>query len=245
MKSLYIKEITAFFSSMMGYLIIIVFLTVNGLFLWIFPGEMNILDAGYASLGTLFTIAPWVFLFLIPAITMRSFAEEKKSGTIELLLTRPLSEMQIVLAKYLANVTLAILSILPTLFFYVSVRQLSPGASTIDTGATWGSYLGLVFLAAVYISIGLFVSSLTENTLVSFILAVLLCFILYTGFNSIAYLSEGGKMGTILLNFGIDAHYQSIGRGVVDSRDLLYFISVIILFLLLTRTKLSSRKWIG
>ena len=229
---------------MMGYMIIVVFLTVNGLFLWVFPGELNILDAGYASLNTLFTIAPWVFLFLIPAITMRSFAEEKKSGNLELLLTRPLSEMQIVMTKYMANLTLAVVSILPTLFFYYSVSRLSPEVNTIDAGATWGSYTGLVFLAAVYISIGIFTSSLTENTLISFVLAVLLCFILYTGFNSIAYLSKEGEVGTLLLSLGIDAHYQSIGRGVIDSRDLIYFISVIIFFLLLTRTKLSSRKWV-
>jgi len=243
MKSLYIKEISSFFSSVTGYLIVVVFLTVNGLFLWVFPGELNVLDAGYASLDTLFTIAPWVFLFLIPAITMRSFAEEKSSGNLELLLTRPLSEMQIVIAKYLASLSLAIISILPTLFFYFAVVQLGLEGNKIDAGATWGSYLGLVFLAAVYISIGIFASSLTDNTLVSFILAVLLCFILYSGFNSIAYLSEEGKAGMFLLNLGIDAHYRSIGRGVIDSRDLLYFISVIILFLFFTRTKLSSRKW--
>ncbi len=243
MRTLYIKEISSFFSSLTGYLIIIVFLVINGLFLWVFPGEMNVLDSGYASLGTMFTIAPWVFLFLIPAITMRSFAEEKKSGNLELLLTRPLTEMQIVVSKYLANLSLTVIAILPTLFFYYTVYHLSVNGNTMDTGATWGSYSGLVLLAAVYISIGIFASSLTDNTIVSFILAVLLCFILYTGFNSIAYLSKEGTIGTFLLNLGIDAHYSSMGRGVIDSRDLLYFISVIILFLYLTKIKLDSRKW--
>ena len=243
MRTLYIKEILSFFSSLTGYLIIIVFLVINGLFLWVFPGEMNVLDSGYASLDTLFTIAPWVFLFLIPAITMRSFAEEKKSGNLELLLTRPLSEMQIVVSKYMADLSLTVMAILPTLFFYYTVYHLSANGNTMDTGATWGSYSGLVLLAAVYISIGIFASSLTDNTIVSFILAVLLCFIIYTGFNSVAYLSREGTTGTFLLSLGIDAHYSSMGRGVIDSRDLLYFISVIILFLYLTKIKLDSRKW--
>lgn len=243
MKSLFIKEISSFFSSITGYLIIIVFLIVNGLFLWVFPGEMNILDSGYASLETLFTIAPWIYLFLIPAVTMRSFAEEKKSGNLELLLTRPLTEMQIILSKYLSSLLLAIIALIPTLFFYYTVYKLCGNNNTIDAGATWGSYTGLVLLAAAYISIGIFASSLTDNTIVSFILAVLLCFLLYTGFNSIAYLSIKGALGTFLLNLGIDAHYSSMGRGVIDSRDLLYFISVIVVFLIFTRIKLNSRKW--
>ena len=243
MKSLYLKEISSFFSSLTGYLIIIVFLVVNGLFLWVFPGEMNVLDSGYASLDTLFTIAPWIFLFLIPAITMRSFSEEKKSGNLELLLTRPLSEMQVVLSKYFAHLTLSIIALLPTLFFYLSIYMLSSSKGSVDAGATWGSYIGLVFLAALYTSIGVFASSLTDNTIISFIFAVLLCFIIYIGFNFIAYLSRQGSVGSVLLKLGIDAHYSSIGRGVIDSRDLLYFISVIILFLFFTRTKLNSRKW--
>ncbi len=243
MKTLFLKEIASFFSSITGYLIIIVFLVVNGLFLWVFPGEMNVMDSGYASLNTLFAIAPWIFLFLIPAITMRSFAEEKKSGSLELLMTRPLTEFQIVLSKYLANLALTIVALIPTLFFYFTISQLSSHENTLDAGATLGSYLGLVFLAGIYISIGIFASSLTDNTIVSFVLAVLLCFVLYSGFNSIAYLSVKGTIGTFLLNLGIDAHYSSIGRGVIDSRDLLYFISIIILFLFFTKIKLDSRKW--
>jgi len=201
------------------------------------------MDSGYASLDTLFAIAPWIFLFLIPAITMRSFAEEKKSGSLELLMTRPLTEFQIVLSKYLANLALTIVALIPTLFFYFTISQLSSHENALDTGATLGSYLGLVFLAGIYISIGIFASSLTDNTIVSFVLAVLLCFVLYSGFNSIAYLSLKGTIGTFLLNLGIDAHYSSIGRGVIDSRDLLYFISIIILFLFFTKIKLNSRKW--
>jgi ABC-2 type transport system permease protein len=216
---------------------------VNGLFLWVFPGELNLLDAGYSSLNTLFIIAPWVFIFLIPAITMRSFAEEVKSGNMDLLLTRPLSEMQIVLSKYMAAVFLTTVALLPTLFFYCSIVILGNPANNIDIGGTWGSYIGLLFLAAVYVSIGIFASSLTENTMIAFILALLLCFFLYMGFNSIGYLSPSGKTGNIILNLGVDAHYKSMSRGVIDSRDLVYFFSVIVLFLFLTRTKLCSRNW--
>ncbi|MBA7527871.1 hypothetical protein ES705_20050 [subsurface metagenome] len=243
MRSLYKKEITDFFSSITGYIVVIVFLVVNGLFLWVFPGEMNILDAGYASLDTLFVIAPWVFLFLVPAVTMRAFSDEKKSGTLDLLLTRPISEMQIVLAKYLANVTVAAIALLPTFIFYGSVIMLGNPTGNIDSGGTWGSYLGLFLLAAVYVSIGLFASSLTENTIVAFVSAVLLCFFLYLGFNSVGYLSLTGKTGNFILNLGIDAHYKSMQRGVIDSRDLVYFLSVIFLFLFFTQAKLRSRNW--
>jgi ABC-2 type transport system permease protein len=243
MKSLFLKEISGFFSSITGYLVIIVFLLSNGLFLWVFPGEKNILDAGYASLDTLFIIAPWVFLFLVPAITMKSFSEEKRTGNMELLLTRPLSDLKIVLAKYFANLSLAIIALIPTLIFYIAVIKLGNPVGNIDHGGTWGSYLGLVFLAAVYVSIGIFSSSLSDNTIIAFILAVLICFFLYMGFNSVGYLSLKGSTGNIIINMGIDAHYHSMRRGVIDSRDLTYFLSVIVLFVLMTRIKLNSRNW--
>ena len=243
MRSLYLKEITGFFSSITGYIVVIVFLVVNGLFIWVFPGEMNVLDAGYASLDTLFFIAPWVFLFLIPAITMRSFAEEKKSGNLDLLRTRPLSEFQIILAKYFAAISVAVIAILPTLVFYFSLVLLGNPVGNIDSGGTFGSYLGLFLLAAIYVSIGIFASSLTENTIAAFVISVLLCFFLYQGFNSVGYLSLTGKTGNFILNLGIDAHFKSMQRGVIDSRDLVYFLSVIILFLLFTKTKLRSHNW--
>jgi ABC-2 type transport system permease protein len=243
MRSLLFKEISGFFSTATGYLVIIVFLVVNALFMWVFPGEMNVMESGYASLGTLFAIAPWVFLFLMPAITMRSFADERKSGHLDLLLTRPMSEFQIVLAKYVAGLCVSLLALIPTLFFFYSLKALGQGADPIDAGATWGSYLGLFFLAAVYLSVGTFSSSLTDNSLVAFIMAILLCFFLYIGFNSVGYLSLTGKTGNFIVNLGIDVHYKSISRGVIDSRDLIYFLSVIILFLYLTRLKLISRKW--
>lgn len=243
MKSLYLKEITEFFNSITGYIVVIVFLVINALFIWVFPGEMNVLDAGYASMDTLFFIAPWVFLFLIPAITMRSFAEEKKSGNLDLLLTRPLSEFQIILAKYFAGLSVATIAIVPTLIFYISIVLLGNPVGNIDFGASLGSYIGLFLLAAIYVSIGIFASSLTENTIVAFVLSVLLCFFLYQGFNSVGYLSLSGETGNFILNLGIDAHFKSMQRGVIDSRDLVYFMSVIILFLLFTKTRLRSQNW--
>jgi ABC-2 type transport system permease protein len=243
MRSLFLKEISGFFSSFSGYVVVVAFLCANSVFLWWFHSKINILDSGYASLESLFFIAPWVFLFLIPAITMKSISEEKKTGNMDLLLTRPLSEMQIILAKYLACVSLAVISLLPTLIFYFSVIQLGNPFGNIDIGGTWGSYIGLLFLAAIYTSIGIFSSSLSENTIIAFITAVLLCFFFYLGFNSLADLTHTGQTGNLLLNMGIDAHYKSISRGVIDSRDLIYFLSVIILFLYLTLLKLRSRNW--
>ena len=243
MKTLFLKEITGFFSSITGYIVLVVFLVINGLFIWVFPGERNVLDAGYASLDTLFIIAPWVFLFLVPAITMRTFADEKRSGNMDLLLTRPMNELQIVISKFLAGVTVAFLAIIPTLIFVITVSLLGQPAFNLDFGATWGSYFGLLLLAAAYVSIGIFASSLTDNTIVAFILAVALCFFLYMGFNSVAYLSLKGNTGNLIMSFGIDAHYNSMRRGVIDSRDLIYFFSLMILFIYLTKTKLSSRSW--
>ncbi len=243
MKSLFLKEIAGFFSSITGYVTIIVFLVANGLFVWVFPGEMNVLDAGYGTLETVFIIAPWIFLFLIPAITMRSFADEKKSGNLDLLLTRPLSDIQIILAKFFASLSVSLLAILPTLIFFLSVYLLGSENMRIDAGATWGSYIGLVFLSAAYVSIGLFASSITDNIIVAFILAVILCFFFYIGFDSIGYLSKTGGIGNLIINLGIEAHYQSMQRGVIDSRDVVYFLSVVVLFLYFTRTKLHSRTW--
>jgi ABC-2 type transport system permease protein len=243
MKSLFLKEISGFFSSFAGYVVVVAFLCANGIFLWWFHSKINLLDAGYASLESLFFIAPWVFLFLIPAITMKSFSEEKKGGNMDLLLTRPLTEMQIILSKYLACVSLALIALLPTLIFYISIIKLGNPVGNIDVGGTWGSYIGLLFLAAIYASIGIFASSITENTIIAFIIGVLLCFFFYLGFNSVSELSHTGHVGNIILNLGIDAHYKSISRGVIDSRDLVYFLSVIILFLYLTLLKLKSRNW--
>jgi ABC-2 type transport system permease protein len=211
--------------------------------MWVFPGEMNILDAGYANIDTLFVIAPWVFMFLIPAITMRSFADEKKSGTIELLLTRPLSDLHIVLAKYWAGVTLVLLSLIPTITYYITVHFLGNPVGNIDTGGMWGSYFGLFFLASGFVAVGIFSSSISENQIISFIVAVFLCFFLYIGFDSISNLALFGKIDALIIQLGIQEHYISMSRGVIDTRDVIYFFSLAAIFLLLTKTVLESRKW--
>ena len=173
------KEIRSFFGSIIGYLVILVYLLINGVFLWLFPGNFNILDGGYASLGNLFTISPWVFLFLIPALSMRLFADEKKAGTLEILLTKPLSDLQIILAKYVAGLFLLLLALLPTLLYFYSVYQLGNPAGNLDSGGTFGSYIGLLFLGGAFLSIGLFASSLTDNQIVAFLLAMFLCFFVF------------------------------------------------------------------
>jgi len=236
------KEISGFFSSLTGYAVIIVFLLLNSLFMWVFRGNMNVFESSYASLDTLFMLAPWMFLFLVPAITMRMLAEEKKSGTLELLITRPVREAEIVIAKFLASWILIAIAIIPTMIFFISVYRLGSPPGNIDTGGTWGSYTGLIFLAGIYAVIGIFCSSLTDNQIFSFILAVLLSFMLYMGFDFLGTLSRSGNFVSIVEKFGISYHYQSISRGVADSRDILYFISVIILFIQLTITILQGRK---
>jgi len=246
MFTLYLKEIRSFLSSLIGYIAIGVFITLIGIFMWVIPtegGGYNILDNGFANIDPLFFIAPWVYLFLIPAITMRSFSEEKKTGTIELLLTRPLSDLQIVLAKYLAGFTLVIVSLLPTLIYYYSVHMLGSPKGNIDTGGMWGSYIGLLFLGAGFVSIGIFASAIAENQVIAFIIALLLCFFCYIGFEFIAQSGLFGKYDALFKSFGINDHYVSMSRGVIDTRDAIYFISIIALFNLLTRLVLESRKW--
>lgn len=242
MYSLFIKEIKSFFNSLTGYIIIIIFLIVNSMFMWIFEGSMNIPDGGYATVDTLFVLAPWVFLILIPAMTMRSFAEEKHTGTLDLLLTRPLSEMQIIAAKYLAAVVLIILALLPTLVYYFSVIALGSPLGNIDKGGTWGSYIGLVMLAGTYAAVGIFCSSLTDNLVVSFLLASLLCLIICYGFEQIGLLFTMSRAGKMIMSLGIIEHYQSISRGVMDTRDLVYFVAVILIFLLFTETRLKLSR---
>ncbi len=242
MFSLLKKEISAFFSSITGYLVIIIFLTVVGLYMWVFPGEMNVFDSGYSTIETLFVIAPWVFLFLVPAITMRLFAEEKRSGTLETLLTKPLTDWQIVWAKYLSGLFLVLLSLLPTLVYFFSVQFfLSP--HNMDIGGTIGSYIGLFFLAAIYVSIGVFASSITNNQIVAFLVGMAIAFFFFIGFQYITNLSFWGVFSVVIDYLGINMHYNSISRGIIDLRDIVYFVSIITFFLLLTKYVLVSRKW--
>lgn len=243
MYALFRKEISNFLSSLIGIMVVVVFLLITGLFLWVFKSDFNIMTYGYATLDSLFILAPWVFLFLVPAVTMRSFAEERRTGTIEMLLTKPLSDWQIVGAKYLAGVTLVILALIPTFIYYISVSQLAMPAGNIDHGGIWGSYIGLFFLSATFVSIGIFCSSVTNNQILAFILAVFLCGFFYIGFDLIYSMALFGKIDLFIQQLGMSAHYSSMSRGVIDTRDLLYFISVIVLFLSLTKLTLSSRKW--
>jgi len=240
---LFKKEIQGFFSSLTGYLVIAVFLTVTGLCLWVFPGALNIPESGYASLESLFYIAPWVFLFLVPAITMRSFAEETKTGTIELLLTKPISEFQLATAKFLAAATLVLISLLPCVVYIISVWQLGNPVGNLDTGATYGAMIGLILLGGVYAAIGTFASSLTDNQIIAFIAAALTSFVFYEGFDALAQIIANAGVQDFVSYLGIKQHYASISRGVVDFRDLVYFFGVMLTFLLLTRLKLQSRKW--
>lgn len=249
MISLLKKEIATFFSSIIGYIVIIVFLLANGLIMWIFPGSLNILDAGYASIDTLFYIAPWVFLFLIPAVTMRLFAEEKRTGTIETLFTKPLTNLQIISAKYFAGLLLVLFSLLPTLIYYFTVYfwlgdNLVVDGKTqhiIDSGGTMGAYIGLFFLASIYVAIGVFSSSLTENQIVAFIIAMLFSFFFYIGFESISSFNFWGSFGEVIDALGINNHYKSMSRGVIDTEDVIYFVSVIALFFALTNLVLLKR----
>ncbi|MFO8053695.1 MAG: gliding motility-associated ABC transporter permease subunit GldF [Bacteroidales bacterium] len=237
------KEINSFMSSLIGQITIIVFLLINGLFLWVFPLGFNIAEYGYATLDNLFMLAPFVFLFLIPAITMRMFADERKTGTFELLMTKPLKDIQVILGKYLAGVVLVALSILPTLVYFYSVYQLGDPAGNIDTGGTWGSYIGLLFLGSGFVAIGTFCSSLTQNSIVSFLLALMISGFFYIGFEYIHSLSIFGSFDLFIKSLGINAHYTSMSRGVLDTRDILYFLSLIAFFVLLTKISLESRKW--
>lgn len=243
MWALFNKEISGFFSSLTGYLVIVVFLLLNSLFMWIVPGQFNVIDNGYANLDSLFAIAPWVFLFLVPAITMRMFSEEKRSGTLDLLYTRPVSELQIILAKFLASWALVLCALIPTLIYFWSVSRLGSPAGNMDMGGTWGSYTGLLFLGGIYAAIGMFASSLTGNQIVAFILAVFLSFLMYLGFEFLSGLAEAGRTVFLISRMGISYHYNSISRGVIDSRDILYFAGVILLFIVSTRTVLQSSKW--
>ena len=235
------KEFNAFLSSPVAYVVLGVFLVATGLFVWVFP-ESSVLDYGYADLQTLFNIAPWIFLFLIPAITMRTFAEEKKAGTIELLLTRPLTDGQILGGKFLACLLLALLALLPTLLYYYSVYKLGNPEGNIDSAATVGSYLGLALLAGVFVAMGVFASAITRDQIIAFLVAVVGCFLVYSGFDSLASVFEGSA-AYYISQLGIAAHYRDISKGLIDSRDLTYFFSLIAGLLLATRLVLQSRNW--
>ncbi len=243
MFAIYRREIGSFFNSLTGYIVLIVYFLINGLFMWILPGEWNILDSGYAGLDTLFMISPWVFLFLVPAVTMKMVAEEKRSGTLELLLSRPLSETQVVYGKYFAAVTLVLMALLPTCIYYITVYILGETPGNLDSGGIMGSYIGLFFLASVYSAIGIFSSSLSDNQVVAFILALLLGVVAFIGFDSFAMLPGLKGIDDVVIKLGINEHYRSMSRGVIDLSDMLYFVVVIAIFTEGARLVLLSRTW--
>jgi ABC-2 type transport system permease protein len=236
------KEFNNFLNSLIAYMVIGVFLTAIGLLTWVFP-ETSVLDNGYANLDTLFSMGPYVFIFLIPAITMKSFAEEKKLGTLELLLTKPLTDWQIIMGKFLASFALVLVALAPTWMYYFSVWQLGSPSGNIDTPGVIGSYLGLTLLGGVFCSIGILASSLTTNQIVAFILAAFFCFILYSGFDSLSSLMSSGSQALQVKQLGIVYHYEAMSKGLVDSRDVIYFFSLIGLVILCTKTVLGSRQW--
>jgi ABC-2 type transport system permease protein len=244
MLTLLSKEIKSFLNSLIGYIVITVFLLTISLFLWVFPDtEFNVLENGYANLDALFTIAPWVFLFLIPAITMRSFAEESKAGTIELLMTRPLTVMEMIGAKYLAGFALVVFALIPTLVYYYAIYSLALPVGNVDTGGLWGSYLGLLFLGASFVAIGIFASTVSDNQVISFLLGMFLCFFCFMGFESLSGLEFLKGSDHFIQQLGIHAHYLSMSRGVFDTRDGVYFGSLVYLFLFLSQSIIQKRKW--
>lgn len=227
----------------MGYVAILVFLIACGLFLWIIP-DTSILGYGYATLDRFFSMAPWFLMLLIPAVTMRSFADEFKGGTIEWLSTKPLSALDIILGKYFASLALVVFSLLPTLIYVLTIASLAVIPGDIDTGGIIGSYIGLGFLAAGFTAIGIFCSSLTGNQVVAFLVALFACYILYSGFEALSKIPAfTAGIDYYLSMVGMSFHYNSISRGVIDTRDVVYFISVIILFVSLTRLSLNHRTW--
>lgn len=236
------KEFNSFLNSLIAYVVIGVFLIAMGLLMWVFP-ESSVLEYGYADMETLFTLGPYVFIFLIPAITMRSFAEEKKAGTIELLITKPLSDWEIIIGKFLACFLLVCCAMLPTIVYYISIYQLGETPGNIDTPGVIGSYIGLVLLGAVFCSIGILASSLTRNQIVAFIVAAFLCFLLFSGFESVSALNMWSANALLIKQLGLLEHYQSLGRGLIDSRDIVFFASAILVMLSFTKLTLSMRQW--
>lgn len=242
MYAVFKRELFSSLHSLMAYITIGIFLLASGLLLWFFP-ETSILEYGYAELTGFFSLAPFLFMFLVPAITMRSFAEERKEGTYILLATKPLTDWQIILAKYFSCFVLVVFSLLPTLIYYYTVYQLGLPAGNVDTGAVTGSYIGLLLLSAAFTAIGIFASSVTSNQVIAFAVSVFICFIAYLGFDAMSKVFALRDLESLFLGLSINEHYQSISRGVLDTRDLVYFITVVCLFLGLTKVVLGGRKW--
>lgn len=242
MVQVFSKEFSSFLNSLIAYVVIGVFLVAMGLLVWVFP-DTSVLEYGYADMETLFTLGPYVFIFLVPAITMRSFAEEKRAGTLELLYTKPLSDWDIIVGKFLASFLLVLFALLPTLVYYYSIYRLGNPLGNIDTPGVIGSYIGLSLLAAAFTAVGILASSIAPNQIVAFIAAAFLSFLLFTGLESISSLNIWSTQSLFIKQFGILFHYESMSRGLIDSRDIVYFISLIFIILSSTKLILSSRQW--
>ncbi len=240
MFAIFKREIQSFFTSLMGYLIVGMFLLLSGLFLWVFKGDYNIFDYGFADLGNLFLLAPWIFIFLVPAITMKSFSEERKVGTLELLLIKPIPIWKLVLGKFLGAISLCLIAVLPTIIYIFTVSELGISEGNYDLGVVVGSYFGLLFLIATYTAIGIFTSTLSENQITSFILGVLICFTLFNGFEALSSLFVTGETQQLVQRFGARAHFNSVARGILDTRDLIYFGTMSLFFLYLTLQRLKQ-----
>ena len=241
MYAVFKRELFSFLSSMVAYITIAVFLLVSGLLLWFFP-DTSLLEYGYADLSGYFSLVPYLFMFLIPAITMRSFAEERREGTYELLVTKPITLWQIVMAKYLSSLTLVLFALIPTLVYYFSVSRLGFPEGNVDTGAVVGSYIGLFLLGSSFTAIGIFSSALTKNKIISFVIAAALCAFAFLGFDYSSQILSLQYIETTVANLGINAHYLSISRGVLDTRDLIYFITFASLFLLGTKMIMGGKR---
>ena len=236
------KEFNSFLNSLIAYVVIGAFLVAMGLLMWVFP-ETSVLEYGYADMETLFTLGPYVLMFLVPAVTMRSFSEENKAGTIELLITKPLTDWQILLGKFFACFLLVCCALIPTVVYYFSLRALGTPPGNIDTPGVIGSYIGLIFLGGVFTSVGILASSITRNQIIAFITAAFLCFLLFSGFESAATLNMWSSSSLFIKQVGLLDHYESMSRGLIDSRDVIFFSSIIALMLVLTKTVISSRQW--
>lgn len=239
MFAIFQKEIGSFFNSLIAYIVMAAFLTAIGLIVWVFP-DSNILDYGYADLGSFFQLAPYVLLFLIQAITMRSIAEEARNGTLELLLTKPLRNSELVLGKFLANWVLVAITLLPTLIYYYSVYKLGNPEGNVDSAAVFGSYIGLLLFCGVLVSMGIWTSSMTDNQIVAFIVSVFIAFIWYVGFGALAQLAGVGMAAELLNWAALDQQYLALGKGLVDSRNIIYLLSLIALFLFLAHIRIEK-----
>ncbi|MGM0635954.1 MAG: gliding motility-associated ABC transporter permease subunit GldF [Bacteroidota bacterium] len=242
MFAIFKKEINSFFNSIIGYLVVSVFLLISGLFLWSFTGSFNIFDIGYANLTPFFELAAWILIFLVPAIAMKSFSEEKKQGTLELIYTKPITGIQLILGKFFGNLALVVIAILPSLIYIVCINYLVVETNSIDYAAIGGSYIGLILLSACYTAISLFSSSISSNQIVSFVLGVLFCFLAYFALEGISNIQLLGSNIYALEYLSLNFHYKSMSRGVLDTRNIIFFISIVLLFLGLTKFQLEKSR---